>query len=295
MIRFRCCTLFAALLLFSSCNENPEENAIRQKAEEYQKAFNERKPQALAELWAEDADYINPLSGETLSGRDAIEKGFEKNFKNPDAPTMAFKVDSITFPKADQALETGTATLTWKNQPPTHLAYKATYEKVQGNWLIAEIKEIEEIQAPTNYEHLKELDWLVGTWIDQDEDSTITSEYKWDRNKNFLIQKFSVAVEDKFQLEGNQIIGYDPIRKKIRSWVFDSDGGFGEGKWSKKGASWVVETSQTLSDGKNASSTNIFTPINANSYSWEAVDREIDGELLPNIDPVTIVRKGTSP
>ena len=97
--------------------------------------------------------------------------------------------------------------------------------------------------------------------------------------------------EGRTDFEGEQFIGWDPEAEKIRSWLFDSDGGFGEGTWTKRGESWVVEVTQTLADGSRASATQIYKPVNATSYTWEATDREVDGELLPDIEPVTIVRK----
>lgn len=296
MLRFQSWISVLLILLFTSCGmqESGEEKALREKAKSYQEAFNARNADALASMWVEDADYINPITGEEVSGRDAIQKMFAEKFKEPDLPQMEIKIDSITFPKEGEALETGTTELKKNGKTVTQLAYKVLYEKVNGNWLISEVREIEDIETPSHYEHLKELEWLVGSWVDEDEDSTIIIKFEWDRYKNFLIQHFTVAVEGKFQLEGKQIIGWDASQKKIRSWIFDSDGGFGEGKWIKKGKSWNVESIQTLADGSKASATNIFTPIDANSYKWESVDREADGELLPNIEPVTIIKKETA-
>ena len=62
-------------------------------------------------------------------------------------------------------------------------------------------------------------------------------------------------------LEGTQVIGWDPAAGTIRSWMFDSDGGFGEGTWSKKDNSWIVKFNQVLPDGRKASATNIYTLI----------------------------------
>jgi hypothetical protein len=94
-------------------------------------------------------------------------------------------------------------------------------------------------------------------------------------------------------LEGNQVIGWDPAAGTIRSWMFDSDGGFGEGVWTRKGESWVVKFSQVLSDGRTATATNVYTLIDDNSYKWKSVGRTVDGELQPNIEEVKIVRQGT--
>jgi hypothetical protein len=88
-----------------------------------------------------------------------------------------------------------------------------------------------------------------------------------------------------------QLVGWDAARKQIRSWVFDSDGGFAEGVWTKKGDRWSIQTTATLSGGARASSISILEPIDANSFSWQKVSRVVDGEILPNIDVVTIVRQ----
>lgn len=296
MLRFPSWLSILLILFFTSCNmqESSEEKAIREKVKAYQTAFNEKKAAALASMWMEDADYVNPVTGESVAGREAIQKVYEEKFQKEDSLKLDLHVDSISFPKSDQALETGTATLKKGDQTAKTFAYKVLYEKVKGDWLISEVREVEDIAPPSHYEHLKELNWLIGSWIDEDEDTTVITSYEWDRYKNFLIQHFSVAVEGKFQVEGKQIIGWDPLQKKIRSWIFDSDGGFGEAKWSKKGSSWIAETTQILNDGRKASATHIFTPINTESYKWESVERDVDGELLPDIDPVTIVRKGAA-
>lgn len=152
-------------------------------------------------------------------------------------------------------------------------------------------KHVADGSAPSNYKHLKELDWLVGKWVDKDDDTLIETEGKWDRHKNFLTQKFSIKEEGKLVLEGFQIIGWDPINKEIRSWVFDSDGGFAEGVWSSKGGKWVVETEQTMADGKKGSSINIYSDIEKNTYTWESTGQEIGGTILPNVGPVTVRRK----
>ena len=92
-------------------------------------------------------------------------------------------------------------------------------------------------------------------------------------------------------LEGTQIVGWDPAAGTIRSWMFDSDGGFGEGVWSKKGNSWIVKFSQVLPDGRKASATNIYTIVDDNTFTWKSVGREVDGEFLPNVDEFKMVRK----
>lgn len=169
--------------------------------------------------------------------------------------------------------------------------YKVFYEKRNGDWQITEVREEDIDEPPTHYEQLKDLEWLVGEWVDADEDVKIESVSSWDKYKNFITQKFTVIVLGHVELEGKQIIAWDPANERIRSWVFDSDGGFGEGSWMKKGDRWVVEAAHTLADGRRSSAINIYTKVDRNSYTWESTGRDMDGEFLPDIDPVKVIRK----
>jgi hypothetical protein len=90
--------------------------------------------------------------------------------------------------------------------------------------------------------------------------------------------------------EGSQIIGWDPHSQTIRSWLFDSDGGFGVGRWSGAGDRWTVQSLNVLPDGRRASATNIYERLDENTVRFRSIGRQVDGELLPNIEPVTVTR-----
>ena len=132
---------------------------------------------------------------------------------------------------------------------------------------------------------------MIGDWVDEGDGASVSLENRWSKNKHFIIRTFSVTIEGQVGLEGKQILTWDPIKKTIRSWVFDSEGGFGEAVWTQRGDKWVATSSQILKGGKRASSINILTPVDENSFTWQSVGREVDGELLPNTPKVTIVRK----
>ena len=83
----------------------------------------------------------------------------------------------------------------------------------------------------------------------------------------------------------------DPKHKQIRSWLFDSNGGFVIGTWTKKGDRWFVQSVATLAEGSAGSFTSIFRPSNPDSYVWQKVHRIVDGEVLPNIDEVVVTRR----
>ncbi|CRX38010.1 YybH family protein [Estrella lausannensis] len=280
------------LLIAVACDKQGkgEESAILERTDQYKTAYNQKDIKAIGALWAQDGEFVRPDLGVIHEGRDAIEKAYSYAFAKGGDAKIELKVNNIAFPEPGSAVQSGVATLTKGGQEISKTVYKAVFEKNDGKWLIAKVSEIEQGDAPTNYEHLKELEWMIGNWIDEDEESENSLEFSWDRYKNFITQKFTLVSEGVFQLEGRQLIAWDPSQERIRSWVFDSDGGFGEGIWHKKGDSWVVETSHTLADGSKASATNIYTPIDKDTYRWESTGREVGGELLPDIEPVTVKR-----
>ena len=138
---------------------------------------------------------------------------------------------------------------------------------------------------------LEELAWMVGRWVDAEKDSTVSTRCSWTQNHKFLTQSFRIMADGKVTLEGEQKIGWDPIEKCIRSWIYDSEGGFGEGRWIKDGNRREVKTTFTLASGERASSVNVYTYVDSNSFRWESIDREIGGEMQPNIPEVTVVRQ----
>lgn len=138
---------------------------------------------------------------------------------------------------------------------------------------------------------MESLGKLVGTWVDQGEDATIITRCSWTKNKKFLKRSFRLKVDDEDALEGEQFVGWDPAANQIRSWTFDSEGGFGEGVWIQDGNRWLVKSAYVLADGSKASSLNIYTIVDQDTIRWQSTNREIAGELQPNIPEVTVVRQ----
>jgi hypothetical protein len=48
-------------------------------------------------------------------------------------------------------------------------------------------------------------------------------------------------------------------------------------------------------DGKAASATVIMTRLSKDRLTWQSRDRVVDGEAMPDIEPVMIVRKPPAP
>lgn len=269
-------------------NEEADEKAIRNVVQSYQEAYNQQDAAKLAAQWAPDATYINPVTREFAEGREAIEKLFKEKFAQGKKRRLETTIKSIRFPNPDEAIENGVMKVTIDDQPALQVAYQMGYVKENGKWLVKTINEIELQEPSSNFEQLKDLAWMVGKWEDSDENVKILFDNQWDKYKNFIVQNFKMEIHGQDDIEGKQIIAWDSVKNVIRSWVFDSDGEFGEGTWEKVDKGWYAAMRYTLSDGRVASSKNIYTPVDDHSYTFASVEREVDGEILPDMNPVTV-------
>lgn len=139
------------------------------------------------------------------------------------------------------------------------------------------------------------LDWLVGDWVNEDENRSIEFNCHFTKNGAFLVRSFRIVTAKDVSMSGMQLIAWDPAKKSIRSWTFDSDGGFGEDAWSQSGNRYTIRAKYTLPDGGTASAVNVFTFVDDNKCTWKSVSREIDGELQPDTDEIVLVRKTVEP
>jgi hypothetical protein len=138
---------------------------------------------------------------------------------------------------------------------------------------------------------LHTLDWLAGDWVADDDEVTAELSCNFTKNDAFLLRSFRIAVKDDVRMSGMQLIAWDPARTTIRSWTFDSDGGFGEETWSQSGNKYTIRAKYTLPDGGTAAAVHVLTYIDDDKCTWKSVNREIDGEFQPDIGEVVLVRK----
>ena len=282
--------LATASLTFA--DQAADEATIRANAAKYVESYNRRDSKTMASMWSPEAVYIDDETGEKAVGHDAIARQLDHEFAGAEDAKLTIHIASIDFLSPNVAVEKGTAEVTYGKRPTEKSAYTAVHVKRDSKWMLDRVSEIEEpTPPPSNYDHLKELDWMIGSWIDKDDNATIQTDCEWTKNRNFMTRSFAVAIGDKVHMSGMQIVGWDPIAKQIRSWVFDSNGGYSDGKWKRKGERWIVQQTGTLPDGGKTASTNIFTHVDKDSFTWQAIDRTVDGEVLPNVDEVLIVRK----
>ncbi len=285
------CAVCTLLLVptFVRADRAADEAAIRASAQGYAAAFTRKDAKALAAFWAPDA--VHMIEGKKVTGREEIEKSFATMFKQAGDARLVVKINSLRFVTDDVAIEDGSALVHRPGEETEQSTYTAVHVRKDGKWLLDSVRETEAPAAPTPFEHLKELDWMVGEWVDDNDEATVRTNVRWLGNGAFLIRSFSITIGDSVQLEGGQVIGWDPVKKQIRSLAFDSDGGFAEGIWSRDGNRWTVRAKTTLADGRQGTATNVFRYIDENRFGWQCIAREIEGELLPNIDEVEVIRQ----
>ena len=276
------------LQLFAD-NRSEDEAVIRRAVASYIEAFNRGDAVAVAEHWSHDGEWISP-AGDRVQGRDAILAEMKAYFADGGSPRIEIIDPTIRFLAPTVAVEEGEATVTRRGELPSLTNYIAIHTKHDGQWKLDSVRETSIPSAPSNYGNLKELEWMIGTWVDQDDNAKVDTRCQWTKNRNFITRSFKVVVHDRIEMEGTQIVGWDAAEQRIRSWVFDSNGGFGQGVWTRDGNRWTINVSHVLQDGSRGSAINTITRIDDSTFTWQSTGRAIAGELMPNVDPVSVVR-----
>ncbi len=269
---------------------SPEETAIRAAIASYADAFNKHDAAALAAHWSADGEFITP-AGKTITGRADLEKDFTAYFEEAKDAKLTLGEPTIQFLSPAVAVEQGSALVVATDREPVETDYEAIHVKTAEGWKMDSVREQEYVAPQSHYDQLQQLEWMIGEWVDADEEATVETVCRWTKNNNFITRSFRVHVEGAIDLEGTQVIGWDPRAETIRSWMFDSEGGFGAGAWSGEGNRWTVRSLSVLPDGRSGSATIVTEKIDDNTYTFHTIGREVEGELLPNIGPIKVVRK----
>lgn len=271
-------------------HSSPAEQAIQQSIDSYVTAFNSGDAKSLADHWNEGGEFIT-AAGKKLRGRKAIEADFAEYFQSKKDVKLELLDTQLTFLSPNVAVEIGKARVVAPEQEPVETMYEAIHLKSPAGWKIDSISEQPPPEGPkSHHQQLANLEWMVGSWQEISGDSQIENNCRWTTNQNFLVHSFKVIEGDQVDFEGTQVVGWDPHRKSIRSWIFDSDGGFGVGSWSQDESRWVVRTLSVLPDGRRGSATNIYEQVDENTFRFRSIGRQVDGQLMPSIESVTLSR-----
>jgi uncharacterized protein (TIGR02246 family) len=264
--------------------------AIHKTVQDYMKAFEKGDAKAMASFWTETGVFTCD-DGQILRGRAAIEKAYGELFTKKQARKVDVHVDTLHFPSNDTAILDATLRRTnAEGETITSSWIHTLLVREDGKWKVAVVREWD--RDPAHDTTLKDLEWLVGTWVAANKQKDVTLTYEWDENKVFLRGKYTVKDGGKVVESGQQFIGKDNANGVVRSWVFQSDGGFGGATWTRDGKQWTVESAGVLPSGSQMTATNIYTRVDANTMTWRSIRRTLDDETLPDSEPIKVTRKG---
>lgn len=268
----------------------PDELAIRKSAETYMQAYARGDAKAVAAHFTTDGEYVDE-TGVVTQGRAAIETELVDHFRELPGAKLEIEIESIRFLAPGVAIEDGITHHTHDGAPePVHNLYTAVHARVEGKWLVASVRDSVAVIDRTQSEELKQLAWLVGDWVDEDEESITKFSCQVADGGNYLIREFTITMEGRNVLTGNQRITWDPRSGQFRSWTFDSDGGFAQGVWHRDKNRWVVKSTGQTAQGESAAMTNVYTLVNDHTVEMETTDFVIDAEVQEVTPRATLVR-----
>lgn len=277
----------------SADNQTADQAAIEKAAVRFVEAYNEHDAKALAALFADDAEMVE-RDGGRFAGHDEIEYAFANAFAQSPHAKISLTVDSVRFVTPDVAVEEGASVWFPDGETATmESTYRVAHVKRDGKWLMAGVRTIDD-RILTPYEYLRDLEWMVGDWVDEGDDAVVVTNVRWDANRAFLLREFSVKVGGQAMLKGTQRIGWDSRKDQFRSWTFDSEGGYVEGIWTRVGDGYVIRSSGFLRDGIAVSGTSRVDRQGNDRFSWAMFNRLRGDEIMPDVN-LTIVRKPPLP
>lgn len=265
----------------------------------YLQAFNRHDAAAAAGHWAATGENLNLDSGEVTRGREAVREVFAALFAADAEAAIDIDVGSIRPLRVDVALVDGVSRVSYADGEVAGSRFSAVVVRDQDRWQLASVREAG-CPAPGRRTHpLEELAWLVGSWENVGAGVTASGQCAWSGDRAFLTRHHVVSSADPADApasgdaripallasarggrrEVTEVIGWDPEREVIRSWIFSSDGRFAEGTWSRDDAGWMVRVEgRGVDAGREAVCT--VSPEGANGLVVH-----VDGESLAGLLP----------
>jgi uncharacterized protein (TIGR02246 family) len=264
------------------------ESSIRASAKLYQDAFARSDAAAIAAMWAENGTYVDSM-GNTHNGRAEIQKVFEGYFNQPDnSKNIEIAIDSIRAFGDKAAVEKGTTKIKDANGAVVAAApYTVVHVNNNGKWEMATVTE-QSAQFFNNL--LDKLHWMSGEWSAKGAEGEATLSTRWMADRHFMVAKFHVTTKSGESHEDMQVIGVDPRRRRIISWIFDSEGGHGRGVWSTDGKRWAVDIERVSPDGQRTEARNYLEPKGSDAFTWRSTGRKLNDLAIPDSDTITVNR-----
>ena len=154
--------------------------------------------------------------------------------------------------------------------------------KRDGAWRLASLREAPLVAGRPA--RLADLSWMIGVWTATSGETSLEVSARWNATETFLLRNLTVNRDGNVIFRASQRIGWDPLDHKLKSWIFDSDGGYSVGTWSRDGDSWLSESHGVLPDGRQTTSTHLLTYDGADHFTWKSSGAQTGGESSPGVE-----------
>jgi uncharacterized protein (TIGR02246 family) len=286
--------VLVAALTAAAAAQQQDEKAIRSMAESFVKAYNSKDAKTLAALFVAGGEIVNQ-EGKSIQGQEAIQREFAEIFQKQPKTQINVAVKSIRFLGPTLAVEDGSSTVADQaGQSLERNLYTVIHVKQDGQWRMASARDLPD-QAASSKEEIKQLEWLIGEWVDESPDQLVETTYRWSDDRHAIVSEYKVQIGGRSAMVGTQRISWDPLAQKVHSWVYDSQGGFGEGLWTRNGDQWIIKMTGETNEGLAASSTNIINRVSKDRTTWQSRDRVVGEEWMKDIEEIPVVRKAPKP
>jgi uncharacterized protein (TIGR02246 family) len=267
-----------------------DDEAVTAQLKSLSESLAQGNSKAVAALWAEDGNYIDD-DGLEFKGRAAVEKRFTTVFETDGKLNIECINNSIRTLAPGVVLAEGVVRrkgVSAEALPETR--YSMVFTERDGAWLISSASERPYVAGPP-VNPLKPLSWMVGEWSAEEKGGYVHMKADWAANGNFITCQYETQKSvDAPKVDSRQVIGWDPRTGLPVSWHFDSDGGFGYGDWVKKDNQWLVTATGVERDGSITTATNIMSVSDPNTFSWQSLNRRINGIVFADTAPLKVQR-----
>lgn len=277
-----------------SASHEQDRRAILSAGKAYQEALARGDVEAISRLWLPDGDIVDDL-GTTISIREAMaaEAAGAKAGRKP--PVVTISETNVRFLSPDVAVEDGTAEVALPGRSGKARGhFTAGWVRTAAGWKLAFLRESSIDRTPSR-PSLADLDPLVGEWRLVDGDPSIRVSARWNPGRTFLLRDMTITTDDKREIEISQRIGIDPLSGQIHSWSFGSDGGHGEGVWTRDGDAWVVNTTAVSAGGVRTTSLNVYSLEDGNRLRWRSVPTTVTESHATPVDKLFVKTQQQGP
>lgn len=290
MHSFRCSFALLAVLAIRSVAQaaDPQpaggrpaeaEQAVRGAAAAYRQALDQQDVEAIVGFWTPEADYVDQL-GRVYKIHAGMSQAKKLSQEAVHIAHLAPKTETITIRLVtpDVAIEDGSFERTGALAGPAPQGrYTAVWVKRDGRWLIDGVRETP-VHVEDSSDAIDDLGWLIGDWVAEGPHASAEISCSWGKDESYIVTQLKLRPEVGEPFSATQVIGWDPSQQKIRSFMFDSRGGFNEGIWMNEGDGWVVRSTESHPNGKRTASTKIYSRIDENTAIWESIDDDVAGQ-----------------